>query len=190
VKNAAGPEGGGGIPGLTWENNLDIDPDFIDPDEGDFRISYAAVDTIADSGSDALVPPDVDDLDADGLTDGSNGHPAEPTPLDFDSRPRFRSAMGAIGVGMGAFELQGRCDGDCAEYDGSIDVADLLTQWGAAGVCDFNHDRNVNITDLLVVLAAWGSCTAGSQPILRTVSECMAQYTKPEEQYACICGGA
>ncbi len=53
------------------------------------------------------------------------------------------------------------CPWDCeASPDGSIAINDLLallSQWGAAGPCDFDGG-SVGINDLLKLLSNWGSC--------------------------------
>ena len=49
-------------------------------------------------------------------------------------------------------------------FDGSVNVTDLLALLAAWGPCaqpcppDINTDGNVNVTDLLALLAAWGLC--------------------------------
>jgi hypothetical protein len=65
-------------------------------------------------------------------------------------------------VDMGAFERQA-CPGDCAApRDATVDVTDLLAVlagWGSASApCDTDRDGDVDVSDLLAVLAAWGDC--------------------------------
>jgi 6-phosphogluconolactonase (cycloisomerase 2 family) len=54
------------------------------------------------------------------------------------------------------------CPADCAaKPDGEVDVEDLLAllaAWGTAGACDLNGDGDVDVDDLLELLAAWGGC--------------------------------
>jgi hypothetical protein len=55
------------------------------------------------------------------------------------------------------------CPADCAgSGDGNVNVTDLLAllaQWGGGGSCDVaGGDGVVNVTDLLALLAAWGAC--------------------------------
>lgn len=56
------------------------------------------------------------------------------------------------------------CPAGCPDVngDGNVDVADLLlviAYWGATGSpADVNFDGTVNVTDLLIVIAAWGPC--------------------------------
>lgn len=52
------------------------------------------------------------------------------------------------------------CAYDCGEADGEVNVVDLLAllaQWGAGGSCDADGG-GVDIEDLLALLAAWGPC--------------------------------
>jgi predicted outer membrane repeat protein len=88
---------------LTWgAGNLDIDPQFADPDgpdndpltfgNNDYRPIAGA--PVNDAGSNALVPPDANDVDGDGNT-------SEPTPLDLDLTPRFVEDLLAPNVGAG-----------------------------------------------------------------------------------------
>lgn len=52
------------------------------------------------------------------------------------------------------------CDADCSG-DGTVDVSDLLAviaAWGTSSGCDTNEDGIVDIGDLLSVVGAWGSC--------------------------------
>ncbi len=76
---------------ITWAaGNLEVDPQFADPDgpdnkpltlvDNDYR--PIAGSPVNDAGSNALVPPDVNDIDRDGDT-------LEPTPLDLDLTRRF-----------------------------------------------------------------------------------------------------
>ena len=55
------------------------------------------------------------------------------------------------------------CAGDIIGLDGSVNVTDLLALlagWGSnpGHPADTNDDGSVNVTDLLVVLGAWGAC--------------------------------
>jgi predicted outer membrane repeat protein len=88
---------------ITWgPGNLDLDPQFTDPDgldndpattfDNDYRpIAGSPVD---DAGANALVPPDVNDVDGDGNT-------LEPTPLDLLLQPRFVEDPLAPNTGAG-----------------------------------------------------------------------------------------
>ena len=58
------------------------------------------------------------------------------------------------------------CMADCASggTDGQVNVTDLLellANWGPGTSCDIappGGDGTINVTDLLALLAAWGSC--------------------------------
>ena len=54
------------------------------------------------------------------------------------------------------------CLADCAlPVDGTIDVTDLLkvlADWGSPGDCDTDGSGAIDITDLLQVLGDWGPC--------------------------------
>ncbi len=90
---------------------------------------------------------------------------------DLDGNARFVDdpATGDTGQGaapvvdMGSYEYQiSDCLGDVTD-DGEVDVLDLLAilaAWGATGDMpeDINDDGVVDLTDLLLVLAIWGPC--------------------------------
>ncbi len=54
------------------------------------------------------------------------------------------------------------CPGNCGILADAIvdigDLLDLLAQWGGPGTCDFDGG-GVGVTDLLILLAAWGTCS-------------------------------
>ena len=57
---------------------------------------------------------------------------------------------------------ENQCEGDL-DADGDVDVADLLTLIAAWGTCDgcsadFDGDNDVDVADLLTLIAAWGAC--------------------------------
>jgi hypothetical protein len=146
--------------------NIDADPMFVDPANGDFRLSLGS--PCIDAGHNWGVAPDLADLDADGDT-------AELTPVDLDGNPRFVHApvdahpgcgVPAI-VDMGAYEFPdgtaldirlGDIDGDGVV--GCIDFLLLMDAWGAcpAGCClaDFDLDGVVGVLDFLKLLRYWG----------------------------------
>ncbi len=96
---------GGGWPGT---GNIDADPLFVDPGNGDYRLSPAS--PCIDAGHNWGVPPDTADVDDDGDV-------RELTPLDLDGNPRFADdpATADTGCGvpipfavdMGAYEFPG-----------------------------------------------------------------------------------
>jgi predicted outer membrane repeat protein len=103
----------GGV--LTWGvGNIDVDPQFSDPDGPDnnpstfFDNNYNPIagSPVNDAGDNALVPPDQNDIDDDGNT-------VEPTPLDLLLQPRFLEDPLAPNVGAGTPPL---VDMGCFEY--------------------------------------------------------------------------
>lgn len=135
---------------LNWlDGNLDADPLFVDPNNGDYHV--AAGSPAIDAGDNAALPPDTYDLDNDGDT-------AEPLPLDLDGNPRVQNGI----VDIGAYESQSQgCTGDL-NGDGAIDLADLsilLANFGAAGAPeqgDLNGDGQVDLADLSILLTVFG----------------------------------
>ncbi len=66
------------------------------------------------------------------------------------------------GVTCGAVQCPQPCPADVSN-DGQVNVTDLLAVINAYGPCagcpaDINHDGQVNVTDLLAVINAWGPC--------------------------------
>jgi parallel beta-helix repeat protein len=130
-----------------WDGvgNIDIDPLFTDPDDGDYHLGDGS--PCIDAGNNAAVAP--------GIT------------ADHDGNPRFRDDACTEDTGsgeppivdMGAYEFQPPCpcDLDC---DGEVVTADLqllLGAWGTPGG-DVDGDGDTDTTDLLALLAAWGEC--------------------------------
>ena len=119
----------GGFPGI---GNIDADPLFVDPDNGDYRLSAGS--PCIDAGDNTAVP--------------------EGVLRDLDGNPRFvaDACSGAAGqaVDIGAYEFQGT----------SCDLGDMLTMLAAWGRCDdcgacpsdFDGDCSVDILDLLILL--------------------------------------
>ncbi len=66
------------------------------------------------------------------------------------------SKAGAVVV----FDALYRCEADldCDEIVGDNDLLSLLNNWGTAGGGDLNFDGTINVLDLLLLLAAWGPC--------------------------------
>ena len=153
----------GGFPG---QGNVDADPVFVDPDQGDFHL--AAGSPCIDAGHNWGVWLDTADVDDDGDV-------RELTPLDLDGNPRFTDdpATQDTGCGvppffvdMGAYEFPGMAsnqiylgdlDGD--RVVGIVDFLALLANWGPADICvpaDLDVDGEVGITDFLLLLGNWG----------------------------------
>ena len=131
----------GGWPGI---GNIDADPLFVDPENGDYRLQ---------AGS-----PCIDAADNTAVPKG--------TTTDLDGNPRFVDDPDTPDTGngdppivdMGAYEFQ--CPWDCGDNDGNVGIVDflaLLAQWGGPGSCDFDG-RGVGINDFLELLANWGPC--------------------------------
>ncbi len=133
-------------------NNVDADPLFVDPANGDYRLQ---------SGSPAI--------DA-----GNSWGTVDITDTDLDGNPRFADDPATVDTGcgvpvivdMGAYEFQGTPAtvklGDI-DADGAVAVPDLLTllaAWGPTGggcqLADFDLDGIVAMPDLLILLANWG----------------------------------
>ena len=145
--------------GYEGDGNIDVDPLFVDPENGDCRLSPGS--PCIDAGDNSAVPPDEFDLDEDGdLT--------EPLPYDLDGNSRFVDDPDTedTGIGeppivdMGAYEYQvGDCPADFDD-DGDVDTADLLFLLGAWGTPngDVDGDGDTDTADLLALLGAWGEC--------------------------------
>jgi hypothetical protein len=160
--------------------NIDVDPSFVrDPDPGDDGIWGTEDDDYGDlhlqpgslcidAADNTAAPLDEFDLDEDGDTE-------EAIPFDLDGNPRFvddpdTPDTGVPGNGhdevvdMGAYEYQVAppCPADI-NADGTVNVSDLLlvlAAWGdSAGPCDITCDGRVGVDDLLVILGSWGPCT-------------------------------
>jgi hypothetical protein len=147
---------------LDWgPGNIDADPLFADPNEGDFHLRAGSL--CIDAGGNALVPFDVVDLDQDGDTD-------ELTPLDLDYEGRFFDDPNTPDTGcgstpivdMGAYEFGGTgpqpCVGDL-DGDGDVDLADLaelLSGYGQDDGGDLDCDGDTDMADLTALLAAYG----------------------------------
>lgn len=146
-------------------NNIDADPLFLDPDNGDLHLSPGS--PCIDAGSNQAVAADSTDLDAD-------GDEAEPVPIDLGGDPRFiddpdsrDSGLGSCPLSdMGAYEfpvgLAQCCPADF-DQDGEIGPSDLATLLGSWGPClgcpeDLDGNDNVGAADLAILLGNWGPC--------------------------------
>lgn len=138
------------------EGNIGDDPLFLDADgeddilgneDDDARLNVGS--PCENTGDNALLPLDEDDLDDDEDT-------AEALPRDLDESARIIGAT----VDMGAYERAGDITGDL-NGDGSVgptDLAILLGSWGACPGCppDLDGDGVVGPADLAVLLGNWG----------------------------------
>jgi hypothetical protein len=131
--------------------NIDIDPLFVDPGNGDLRLSPGS--PCIDAGDNTAVPEGID--------------------TDLDGNPRFVDDPDTMDTGygdppivdMGALEYQIPCPWDL-DGDGNVSVTDLLlvlASWGPCegpGDCpaDFGGDGFVNVVDLLALIGNWGPC--------------------------------
>ena len=136
----------GGWLGLG-SNNIDADPMFVDPDNGDYRLLPGS--PCIDAGDNTAVPV--------GVT------------TDLDGNPRFVDDPYIVDTGngvppvvdMGAYEL---CLWDCGgDHDGNVGIVDflaLLAQWNQVGTtCDFGLGAaGVGFNEFVDLLANWGAC--------------------------------
>lgn len=176
-------DGEGGVGGdttnLTWGiHNIESDPFFEDPGNGNYRLKCPSAARNTATGP----PQDEQDVDDDGDT-------TEKTP---DHDLNFRVVPAAVGgcfcnnavADMGSFESHSDCPpGDCAspgvirgEFgppDGVVDNIDLMAVNAAMGLpggpCDVSPecsgDGCVNVLDFIVVLTHLGEqCGGGGIP--------------------------
>ncbi len=168
---------GDGTPAVSYSNvqggwpgngNIDADPLFVDPDNGDYRLSTGS--PAIDAGNNWGVPIDENDYDEDSVL-------CELFPVDLDGNPRFNADEAdfdpgcgvPVVVDMGAYEYQF----DPADQitfadlngDGAVGVKDLLGLLGSWGLCgkgcclaDLDINGSVGVTDLLALLGNWGPC--------------------------------
>ncbi len=143
----------GGYPG---EGNIDADPLFVDPDNGDLRVLPGS--PCIDAADNTAVPKGI--------------------VVDLDGNPRFVDDPCTDDTGngdppivdMGSYEFQEAvpdcCPGDIDD-SGDVGVKDLLFLLGTWGPCpkkgdcpaDFDNTGDVGVKDLLFLLGAWGPCS-------------------------------
>lgn len=140
-------------------NNISLDPLFVDPDGLDNDAStFGDNDYHLSSSSPCIDAGNNSLIPPDEFDLDQDGNMLESLPHDLDADPRVRNAA----VDMGAYESD-FCTADFSG-DSQINVTDLLSLLGAWGICqspcavDTNGDGQVNVTDLLVLLSGWGTC--------------------------------
>jgi len=135
-------------------NNIDADPLFVDPNNGDYHLLPSS--PCIDAGDNTAVPA--------GVT------------TDLDGNPRFHDDLGIPDGGnpdgvnpivdMGAYEFQGQTIPGDLDGDGEVGIVDFLALLAAWEPCpdpcppfcfgDIDGDCNVGITDFLLLLGNWG----------------------------------
>jgi hypothetical protein len=153
-------QGGWTGAGGTGNLNPPQDPQFVDSSVNNYHIPHGSPVMNVGQGTDASWNPPIPDDTFDGDDDSAT---AEAAP-ECDRKVRARAASNPAPADMGSYEVQGLCPGDCALFDGVVDVSDLnrvLAEYGKGGACDFDNDSEVDVLDLLVVLGHWGPCPSG-----------------------------
>jgi len=172
---------GGGGTVVQWLDSIDSDPLFVNGSNGNYRLVKDS--PCIDEGDETLLPEDTFDLDGDQDVE-------EALPWDYDGEDRV-FAYEAEEVDMGAFEFW--CTAD-VNFDGVVDVLDLLAVLGAWGPCedcdeDVNGDDVVDVLDLLAVLSQWGCGLPPAQrePAPEGIDDCIERYGDDfEKMEACI----
>jgi hypothetical protein len=135
--------------------NIDAEPLFIDPENGDFRLCLGS--PCIDRGLEYSLPEDELDLDGDGNT-------TEPIPFDLDGNDRVTNLYPDVGAYefQGPFGPPGDIDGDGTA--GVLDFLILLESWGFCCAGDFDCDQVVENSDLVILLDMLGPCPPGPCP--------------------------
>jgi hypothetical protein len=139
---------------LDWgPGNIDADPLFVDPGEGDYHLAPGS--PCIDAGCNCGVPADVTDLDGEGRF------------FDDPDTPDSGSGWPPV-VDMGAYEFGDTgprpCRGDL-DNDRDVDLADLAallpnlgtTSGATVADGDLDCDGDVDLSDLSALLAVYGT---------------------------------
>lgn len=134
--------------GWAGTGNINANPMFVDPVNGDFNLSPGS--PCIDAGNNAAVP-----FGTDNDLAGNLRFVDDPKTVDTgQGKPPL--------VDMGPLEFQviSTCpwDIDGSGTVGTVDLLTLLGQWGTAGSADFDGNGMVGTSDLLALLANWGPC--------------------------------
>ncbi len=124
---------------IAGPGNINADPLFVDPDNGDYHLT--ADSPCVNAGDPEFVP--------------------EEGETDIDGEPRVVGGR----VDMGSDEYLITCDGDF-DLDGAVGAADLAVLLGSWGPCadpddcpaDLDGDGAVGPFDLALLLGSWGPC--------------------------------
>jgi hypothetical protein len=132
--------------------NLDVDPQFVDPDAGDFTLQNTS--PAIDAGDNLALPLTV--------TEDLSGLPRYVDhPLVADTGLWLPPVFEFGPIDLGAYEYQYACPGDI-DGDLQVDGDDffyLLQHWGMwqdAG--DLDGDHRIDVDDFFLLLQHWGQC--------------------------------
>lgn len=134
------------------EQNIDIEPRFRNPHDGEFHLRPGS--PCIDAGNNTLLP--------------------DHTYYDLDGRSRWVDDPGVEDTGygegnivdIGAYEVQDPSCPTDVNSDGMSDVADIIALYEAWGECgdqydcpeDIDFDGEVDIDDVFAILGNWGPC--------------------------------
>jgi hypothetical protein len=100
-------------------------------------------------------------LALDRFTGTISGTPDEAGIFSFTVRVFDYPPGPGVAVDAEVVILPDPCPWDCAGVEGNVNIVDLLAllaQWAAAGTCDGDGSDSVGINDLLGLLSDWGAC--------------------------------
>ena len=122
------------IAGVAGEGNIDAEPRFLDPVNGDYRLRY---DSPAINAGDPATAVGFGETDLEG---------------------DLRVLDDVIDMGLDETHRLGDVNGD--DDVTTLDLLALLSDWGScpSGDCpaDFDHNGVIGSSDLLILLAHWG----------------------------------